>query len=353
MKFLRNAWYAAGWADEIGPEDLVGRTILNEPVLLFRQSDGTAKAIQDRCPHRFAPLHMGRHIGDGVQCGYHGLEFDGQGVCTFNPFADEDSADYPARVRTFPMVEKHTVLWIWMGDEAPDHDAIPDTVGYMEDTSRKEMHGHIHVAANYSLLNDNLMDLSHAIFLHQGSLANKDMIKSFRPEVRHEASRVYCQRKSPDVVPPRLWHPGLGDGVEKVDFFSHLQWDAPSSVLLEVGCTPLGQPFRSEGEITGLNSHLFTPETEFTSHYFWSFSRDFSPEDAAVDEHVRDVALRAFVEEDKPMLEAQQKMIGEEEIMSLKPMLLRTDNAAMRVRRILGKMIAEEEKAAEAATVDA
>ena len=343
MQFLRNAWYAAGWADEVGPRDLIGRTILEKPVLLFRQEDGEAKAIGDRCPHRFAPLHMGRHIGNAVQCGYHGLEFSGTGACVYNPFGGSEGR-YPASVPHYALVERHQVLWIWMGDDEPDPALIPDSVSFMSDPARKESHGHFEVEANYSLLNDNLMDLSHGIFLHQGQLSTTEMLKDYRPRVRQEGEAILCDRQSPDIVPPSLWTPGLAPGVERVDFFSHLRWERASNVVLEVGCTPLNQPFRSAGELSGYSAHLFTPATATSTHYFWSFSRNFALDSEEVDAHVRATTHHAFVNEDKPMLEAQQRMIGTADLMTLNPVLLRTDNAAVRVRRTLGELIRTEQE---------
>ena len=353
MEFLKNAWYVAAWADELGEATLVGRTILERPVLLFRQRDGTAKAIGNRCPHRFAPLSMGRHVGDSVQCGYHGLEFNGTGACSHNPFGGSEGR-YPAKVPSYPLVERHAALWIWMGDDAPDETLIPDSLSFMTDPSRREAHGLFEVAANYALLNDNLMDLSHGIFLHQGALSTTEMLKNYNPKVSQEGDRILSQRQSPGIVPPSLWTPGLAPGVERVDFFSHLEWNRASNVVLEVGCTPLGQPFRSPGELTGLNANLFTPETRTSTHYFWAFSRNFALDNEDVDRHVRATTNHAFVNEDKPMLEAQQRMIGDTELMSLQPVLLRTDNAAVRVRRLLQRMIdAERARAAPPAEADA
>src|SRR3954447_25893634 len=80
----RNAWYIGAWADELGarPRD---RRICNEPIVLFRDSAGRAAALADRCCHRAAPLHLGEIVEGGIQCGYHGLTFDGSGTCVRIP----------------------------------------------------------------------------------------------------------------------------------------------------------------------------------------------------------------------------------------------------------------------------
>ena len=84
--YLRNAWYVAAWSDDLLDGQLLPRTIMKEPIVLYRKSDGKVVALEDRCPHRFAPLHMGKIVnGDCVQCPYHGLEFDASGACVLNP----------------------------------------------------------------------------------------------------------------------------------------------------------------------------------------------------------------------------------------------------------------------------
>ncbi|KQX19441.1 aromatic ring-hydroxylating dioxygenase subunit alpha [Sphingomonas sp. Root720] len=341
MDALVNTWYAAGWADEIDDRSLVGRTILDRHVLLFRQSDGTAKAIGNRCPHRFAPLHLGKHLGDAVQCGYHGLEFDGSGRCSLNPHGGAEGRSV-AKVPAYPLVERYGALWIWLGEETPDESLIPTSMAFMTEPGRAEFHGCIVVEANYQLLNDNLMDLSHGMYLHAGSLSTIEMLKNYHPKVEVVDETVTSRRRSLDIPPPALWHPGLPDGTKTVDFFSHLQWDAPSHVVLEVGCLPLGMPHGSPGQIAAISAHLFTPVSDTRTLYFFSFSRDFSIESQDVDAHVRQTTRHAFIEEDKPMIEAQQEMMGTPDLMSLDPLLLKTDAAAVRVRRLLAKKIADE-----------
>ena len=53
--FLYNAWYVAAWSTEVGEKPLA-RTLLEEPVVLYRGADGRAVALEDRCCHRALPL---------------------------------------------------------------------------------------------------------------------------------------------------------------------------------------------------------------------------------------------------------------------------------------------------------
>src|SRR6516225_820358 len=70
--WLRNAWYVAAWSDDLAEGQLLARTVLRQPIVFYRKSDGGVAALRDVCPHRFAPLHMGKIIpGDRVRCPYH------------------------------------------------------------------------------------------------------------------------------------------------------------------------------------------------------------------------------------------------------------------------------------------
>lgn len=84
QSFLRDQWYAAATAAEITDKPL-GRKICNEDIVMFRGRDGTIAVLEDRCPHRKAPLSLGQVIDGEIECPYHGLRFDGAGICTLIP----------------------------------------------------------------------------------------------------------------------------------------------------------------------------------------------------------------------------------------------------------------------------
>ena len=82
--FMRNCWYVAAFDHEVADQPFA-RTLLGEPVVLYRTADGTPVAFEDACCHRALPLSMGTVIGDNLQCGYHGLTFDPSGTCIAVP----------------------------------------------------------------------------------------------------------------------------------------------------------------------------------------------------------------------------------------------------------------------------
>ncbi|WP_330215205.1 aromatic ring-hydroxylating dioxygenase subunit alpha [Pseudomonas sp. AM8] len=344
MSFLRNVWYAAAWGNEIKAGELFQRTLLNEPVVFFRDTQGNAQAIADRCPHRFAPLGMGILKGDAVRCPYHGLEFDGSGTCVHNPHGD-GAIPKAAKVKAYPLVERYSLLWIWMGDaQLADATLIPD-FSCMDEDRWYVGKRYLHARANYVLETDNIMDLSHIEFLHPSTLGG-DGVKSALTSVQEEGNTVWSNRQTVAEIMPEFlytaWNIPQGTPVDR---WIDVRWDAPANMLLFSGAVATGLP-RDKGVSTPI-PHLFTPETETTTHYWFSvcfpkvmgeFVERFADEQAAA-------ISRPFADEDLPMLEAQQRMMGAASFWDLKPVLLIGDAGAVRARRVLDRMIAAEQPA--------
>ncbi|MDB5406892.1 MAG: aromatic ring-hydroxylating dioxygenase subunit alpha [Rhodospirillales bacterium] len=333
--FLRNTWYVAAWAKDVGRE-MTGRVYLNEPVVLYRKENGIAVAVSDRCPHRFAPLHMGQLKGDAIECPYHGLRFDDAGSCVLNPHGD-GKIPSGARLRSYPLVERHSLIWIWMGDAAKaDASLIPD-YGFLSDDTRGTVGGYLAIEANYELLTDNLMDLSHGQFLHASFMQTNDFVNG-KHEVLQVGTTVHSNQWVPNGSPQAAYGSDLATG--NVDQWWDIRWMPPSVMVLEVGMTPVGQP-RDAGKRT-LSAHLLTPETETSTHYHFANSRDFRTKDPEMDERIRAWQRGGFAGQDKPMIEAIQKMMGTTDLMSLRPVLLPVDSAAVRARRILAGLVEAE-----------
>jgi phenylpropionate dioxygenase-like ring-hydroxylating dioxygenase large terminal subunit len=339
--YLKNVWYVAGWDQEVKADELFQRTLLNESVLLFRDDDGKVQAISNRCPHRFAPLHLGKRVANGVQCPYHGLQFNGQGQCMHNPQGPIPKA---ATVRSYPVVEKYSMIWIWMGDPAlADEAKLPDFS--CQDPMRSHVaKRYLHVRANYVLETDNIMDLSHIQFLHPGSLGSSAVADAIT-SVEQVGNTVYSNRQTVgDILSEFLYRQRRIPVGTPVDRWIDVRWDAPASMLLVAGSVATGRP-RSEG-VANFVAHIFTPETDKTSHYWFSVCNplEMGEEGLTRAEEFVTGLTQPFTHEDLPMLEQQQLMIGDADFWSLKPVLLPGDAGAVRARRVLDKLIAEEQK---------
>lgn len=124
--FLRECWYMAALARDVGPGALKRMILLGEPVLLGRTRAGQAFALRDICPHRGVPLSAGRLTQDNtVECPYHGWRFRTDGVCSAIPSLVEGQDIDPTRmrVRSYPLREQDGLLWIYMA--APGREAAP------------------------------------------------------------------------------------------------------------------------------------------------------------------------------------------------------------------------------------
>jgi vanillate O-demethylase monooxygenase subunit len=337
--YLQNAWYAAMWSADLAPGTLVARTILDEPLVFWRPASGGVAALGDRCPHRFAPLSMGRVAGDVLQCGYHGLEFNAAGACVNNPHPNR-AVPPGTTVGTHPVTERYSIVWIWIGDGEPDESYIPDysllDAAPVENVSRRD---YLLMAANYELIADNLLDLSHASFLHAGLLGNEAMVDT-RTDVERAGNTLWVSRFTPDVPVPRLYDLMFRQDGRNVDIWTRIRWDAPGCLLNDTGACAPGTD-RSTG--TGLfGVHLLTPETATTTHYhFCAVRQNAVQRDVAADEHIRtqlsELRHRAFEEQDRAMIETQQRNItrsaGE-----MRPALLSVDAGIVRYHRMVEEL---------------
>jgi phenylpropionate dioxygenase-like ring-hydroxylating dioxygenase large terminal subunit len=344
--YLRNAWYVAAWSDNLADGQLLSRTILKEPIVLFRKSDGHIAALQDRCPHRFAPLHMGKIVGgDRVQCPYHGLEFDASGACVLNPHGTKNIPPR-ARVRSYPVTEKHKAIWIWMGEQPPDLTKVPDfsvldNVPEMHATKRDR----ITIRANYELIIDNLLDLSHTSYLHDGILGNSDTVES-EITVEQDGDDVVVARYARDATAPGLFAILMPSTPERVDKFTRMRWMAPSNLRLLTGiCAPGAVPESG----TGYHAiHMLTPESDKTTHYFFTAVRFnvLTADDrlnAQIQDKISTTRRFAFEEQDAPVIEAQQEMI-DAAATAVDPIILAIDVGPVRYKQILQKLIHAERR---------
>lgn len=340
MRFVRQAWYAGAWSEEL-TSSLLGRTILGERVVLFRKADGAPAAIGGTCPHRFAPLERGKFDGVNVSCPYHGLTFDSSGQCVRNPHGD-GRIPKNALVRSFPVTEKDTVVWIWMGDPEqaapeliPDFSPINDTRSFTRTAGKV-----LDMPLRWDLMLDNLLDLSHAGFLHLGNLGSEAFSRA-RMQVEKSGNRLWVNNLYPNGLPAPVF---IGTGACKpdlyVDYWVNVRWDPPGFMYFDAGITPTGRP-REEG--VQLNSiQLLTPETPTSTHYFWRMFRNYNKEDSGLTAAIEQLVSQAFREEDEPMIAAVQANMAGRELLDLHPVMLSVDNAAMRARRILEELIGKE-----------
>ena len=343
--FIRNSWYTAAWAHEVG-ETPLARRILNEPVVLFRDRDGTVAALRDSCCHRGAPLSGGKVVDGGIECGYHGLVFDCSGTCVHIP--GQESIPKRARVPSYAVIEKDKMIWIWMGD--PKLADVSQILSYPYHNSAEQWPhkmGIFHVKASYMLLVDNLMDLTHVGYVHTSTLGGTvpTIHTEAKMEVESEDTGLRFTRWMLNSAPPPTFakaYPFKGN----VDRWQHFRFVAPGHIVQHSGAKDVGTG-ATEGDLTGGFSarlfHALTPETETSCHYFWSVANDFQPDDPRTTQLLFDQLAEAF-NEDKCTIEGQQERLtelGQEFLVDIV-----SDRARISMRRTVDRMLEREKGSA-------
>ena len=335
--FPLNAWYAVAWDVDIKRE-LFPRTICNRKLVMYRKADGSVSVLDDACWHRLVPLSMGWLEDDTVVCGYHGLRYNSDGRCTFMP--SQETINPAACVRSYPVVERHRFIWVWMGDPAlADPDLVPD-LHWNDDPEWASDGQTIHAKCDYRLVVDNLIDLTHESYLHAGSIGN-DAVAEAPFDTTHGERQVTVTRWMIDIEPPPFWKAQLGkDG--SVDRWQIIHFEAPATLAIDVGVAPHGTGApdgdRSEG-VNGYVLNTMTPETDSTCHYFWAFARNYRLGDQARTTELRN-GVEAIFRQDEEMLEAQQKAIEANPDKVFYN--LNIDSGSMWARKIIDRMIADE-----------
>ena len=337
MSFVQNLWYMAGWSEEL-KKQLLSRRIFDRQIVLFRQNDGAIAALADRCPHRFAPLSKGERAGDAIQCGYHGLTFDGSGACIHNPFSDKIPA--AAKVQSWRVIERHDIIWLWGGDpDEADPDMIPDFSMTENSTVVRAVHGYTLIEAPYEFATDNLMDLSHIEFVHKGTFAGAGVIFAGKHDVVDDGQGLRSNWWMPGVkAPPHTQ--GIYPPEMVTDHWLDMRWNAPASMHLEIGATPAGC-MRTDGVIVQ-QAHIVTPASATTSHYFWATTRTHDLDSTEVDGFLLALFGQAFDDEDKPIIKAAYNNLEGQDFWDAKPLSLGIDAGGTRARRKIQAMLKAE-----------
>jgi phenylpropionate dioxygenase-like ring-hydroxylating dioxygenase large terminal subunit len=167
-KGLRNFWYPVtpSYMVENHP---VGITRLGEEIVIWRDTNGTVRAMEDRCPHRGARLSLGWNLEDRIACWYHGVEVGGDGIVANVPAMPSSTLKGRKCIKSYPVREVGGAIFLWFGDDTeqpvkPFH--IP------EEMTGEEFSGFLCMQnweCNHRYAIDNVMDLMHGRYLHSTS----------------------------------------------------------------------------------------------------------------------------------------------------------------------------------------
>jgi vanillate O-demethylase monooxygenase subunit len=321
-------------SEDLGREP-TGRTVAGHPLVLYRTEDGEPVALDDRCAHRGFPLSRSRLVGDNVQCGYHGFTYAPSGVCVQVPA----QPDVPGRVRvrSFPAVERRPFVWVWTGDATTaDPAEIPDPGWIEEDWA--VLTGVLRINGSWHQMHDNLMDLTHLTYLHDG-VGGTGRYAETPPDVTTRNGRVRVERRIREDGPGAGWALGLDTAVLR---HATTEWRSPALILADVVITPDPPENAPDRSATIRFFHAVTPESPTTLTYHWALARDFMVDNEELTERTLDQTVTAF-QQDVEAVEWIHQLRRDFPPAEPAEVNIRVDGAGLRVRRIIADILAEED----------
>jgi phenylpropionate dioxygenase-like ring-hydroxylating dioxygenase large terminal subunit len=341
MNYVKNAWYVAGWSPDVGRDSLTAVQILGEPIVLWRTT-GALVALADRCVHRLAPLSLGRCESGRLRCMYHGLLYDTQGRCVQIP--GQDVIPPGARVRSYPVLERHSWIWVWMGDPTlADAGLIPPAVG-LEEPEWILGRGQLDYQAEACYINDNLLDFSHLTYVHANSFGAGPSFAEERPKliplprgVRFErwnlATKGPVGRSSEELTDNWMTYDFLIPGVL-------LMWSGSFSLGTAAACDYERPDYSQAIRGVTFTSQAVTPLGDRQARYFFSWGPHRQHGDEALRDMLMKLAAQAFGE-DKTMIEAQQRIID----LTPDPVIMPTahDRGVTMFNKLVSRLVREEE----------
>ncbi|GAB3189835.1 aromatic ring-hydroxylating dioxygenase subunit alpha [Hydrogenophaga aquatica] len=340
--FPKNTWYVACAAHDIDAKPL-GRKICNESIVFYRDDNGQVAAVEDFCPHRGAPLSLGYVCKGKLVCGYHGLEMGRDGKTIAMP--GQRVQGFPA-IKSYPVQERYGFIWVWTGDaERADPALIPHMEWY-DNPEWAYGGGLYHVKADYRLMIDNLMDLTHETYVHSTSIGQPEIDETPCKTVVN-GDEVVTSRFMENIPAPPFWRAalrakGLADDVP-VDRWQICRFTPPSHVMIEVGVAHAGHggyDAPAEHKVYSVVVDFITPETDTSMWYHWGMARKFNPQDTALTDQIREGQGKIFGE-DLEMLERQQANLSA--FPERKLLKLNIDAGGVQARRVIDRLISTEQ----------
>ncbi|MEW5708155.1 MAG: aromatic ring-hydroxylating dioxygenase subunit alpha [Pseudomonadota bacterium] len=346
-QYVKDCWYVAGLSHEFKPETLTGHKIAGQPLVIWRTRTGKVVAFDNRCCHKRFPLSEGRLLENGLlECAYHGLCYDEQGRCVKIPSHPDGHIPPQARLRPFPVIEQDGLVWVWTGN--PERAALfqpPRTPEVADPAWESIDSGPMHVPANYLLLIENLLDITHFYPLHDGNIG--DYANSLLPielvegEIGGYRFVKTIRRASNYVQPPYF-----------VDWFHYEVVDREHThCMLSPGLTRVELRVAPPGKLgTGMDRgyvllHTHTPVDD--RNHVWRWCVNCRADHMSRGDPARSAARRIaemfpdVVAQDRWALEKQQQMFDYPDD-GYSELFLKSDKALRRARQVLAQMQHEE-----------
>lgn len=262
---LKEYWYPGLKSSNLPANKPVPLRLCSESIVFFRNAQGLACAIEDRCPHRGPQLSLGQ-VGafapGTITCRYHGMTFDGEGECVA---VLGDGPDSPAcgriKTRRYPTEERGGIVWVYTGQRQPPpiEDTIPHFKEVMDD--RDVFIHQLDLPVSYLAALDNAVDLAHPSCLHRSCLpfASQSISVSVGwEEMADGGIKAFTAGQDETVHSRKTAH----DGVLNV---SESNWYPPNIAFFDKTSLGFGELFGENGE----HGYVFAAPKDIASTNYW------------------------------------------------------------------------------------
>lgn len=340
-----NEWYVAAFAADVGRE-LMPRTLLGKRMLMYRTLAGQAVALEDRCAHRSFPLSRSLLDGDTIVCNYHGFRYNASGDLIETP--SQKACPRGIGIRTYPLVERGPLLWIWMGDPAlADESRLPDQP-WTEDPAWECTSGYFHHPGNYVSMHENLLDLTHLSFLHANTIGTPDYASApFELDLKDGYYKL-VRSVVPTTLAP-VWAQSTGIHAPSAARIATSEFLSPGLHRVSVSFYDTAQPEDARPVYRIHTAHILTPETHGTMHYHIIHGRDFDLGNDELGQFMHEGLFAAF-QEDVEGLGALEAVIGDQDEHHYE-ISVASDAPAVAMRIYLKRRAAQEAAARQARQV--
>jgi len=341
--YPRNCWWAAARSSDIGDKPY-GCTMLDTPVVLYRRaSDSQLVALHDRCAHRWAPLSAGWVEGDRIVCGYHGFAYEAGGKCVRIP--TQDSVPAKACVRPYPVRERYGMVWVWLGDASLADATEPAAeLAFITDPAWTVVTGETPLEANYMMLKENVLDLTHFGYVHRHSIKVMDWDRP--PKVEVGDTTVTYVQEFPSAPLAFIYGVPTGIGMERTVYRKN--WGRFLTPSINLGAVEIRDPSPAPGaraEFRFNVVHLTTPISPTRTRYWWFQGWDIQLPGEYVAKW--QPGVEAGYAEDKAILNEVQRIVSLDAAGCDYPEILaQADQAAIQARRKLQALLDAERQGA-------
>ncbi|MQL54415.1 aromatic ring-hydroxylating oxygenase subunit alpha [Acidianus ambivalens] len=196
---MYNEWLPVAFSDDV--KGLYEVSLLGKDILIIKKG-GKLVALSNRCPHRLAKLSKGKLLDEEIQCPYHGWRFNFDGKLTYVPSL---GGKINVSLEKYYIKEKYGIIWISIRE--PKYD-IPYIKEWYDESFRKIKCGPYYINANPFRVLENLLDVSHFPYVHDGYLGSPSFPKIPEYEAKLTEEGVIAENIS-------VWQPnpdGIGEG---------------------------------------------------------------------------------------------------------------------------------------------